>query len=61
MSKEEERDATCPLCGQAIHVKVDAEGRHTWTPREAAMPAVAKVAADAVARHEARYHGDDAA
>ena len=30
-----------------------------WTPREQAMPAVAGVASDAVARHEMRLHAPD--
>lgn len=33
--------------------------RVDWSPRERAMPAVAKVADDAVARHERRFHALD--
>jgi hypothetical protein len=32
--------------------------REDWTPAEAAMPAVARVAGDAVARHERRFHAE---
>lgn len=29
-----------------------------WTPREASSPFIARVAADAVARHERRFHAE---